>query len=163
MIKHGAQGYKDPPKAHQTIKSLGNSHLRATGGLWPHTYSFWTFLFERLNKVPKSYSTNNHSDGKIEISFFHAFLHDTELQTMVIILVFTLLMYVHDHLQLTNLLTRMSEFDELPSAKDAILYEAVKSIIATDSDTCGTVASLASEIDNIAQQGIFHSCPTFIC
>jgi hypothetical protein len=82
---------------------------------------------------------------------------------MVIILVFTLIIYVHDHQQLTNLLARTSESDELPSAEDAILYEAVKSVIATDSDTRGTVASLASEIDDIAQQGTFHWCLTFVC
>ncbi|KAG2344685.1 hypothetical protein BDR05DRAFT_865367, partial [Suillus weaverae] len=46
-------------------------------------YGFWTFLFERLNKVLKSYSTNNHGDGEIEISFFCAFSRDTELRTMV--------------------------------------------------------------------------------
>ncbi|KAG1881234.1 hypothetical protein F4604DRAFT_1922240 [Suillus subluteus] len=102
-------------------------------------YGFWTFIFKHLNKVLKSYSTNNHGDGEIEISFFRAFLRDTELRTM-----------------LTNLLTRTSESDELPSAEDAILYEAVKSIIATDSDTRGTVASLASEIDDIAQQAGTH-------
>ncbi|KAG2350555.1 hypothetical protein BDR05DRAFT_993937 [Suillus weaverae] len=31
-------------------------------------YHFWTFLFERLNKVLKSYSTNNHGGGEIELS-----------------------------------------------------------------------------------------------
>ncbi|KAG1816313.1 uncharacterized protein BJ212DRAFT_1480762 [Suillus subaureus] len=42
-------------------------------------YGFWMFLFECLNKVLKSYSTNNHGDGKIEISFFRAFTRDTKL------------------------------------------------------------------------------------
>lgn len=54
-------------------------------------YGFWTFLFERLNKVLKSYSTNNHSDGEIEISFFRAFTRDTELRTMVASFLFFIL------------------------------------------------------------------------
>ncbi|KAG0694056.1 hypothetical protein DFH29DRAFT_815742, partial [Suillus ampliporus] len=46
-------------------------------------YGFWTFLFERLNKVLKSYSTNNHGGGELEVTFFHAFEKDHELCTMV--------------------------------------------------------------------------------
>ncbi|KAH9848059.1 hypothetical protein C2E23DRAFT_845126 [Lenzites betulinus] len=43
---------------------------------------FWTFLFERLNKVLKSYRTNNHEGGEIEMTFFREFhrtarLHQT--------------------------------------------------------------------------------------
>jgi hypothetical protein len=36
-------------------------------------YGFWTFLFERLNKVLKSYNTNNHSGGELEVTFFREF------------------------------------------------------------------------------------------
>jgi hypothetical protein len=39
-------------------------------------YRFWTFLFERLNKLLKSYSTNNHGAGELEVSFFCAFEKD---------------------------------------------------------------------------------------
>ncbi|KAJ7156359.1 hypothetical protein C8R46DRAFT_1115786 [Mycena filopes] len=34
---------------------------------------FWTFLFERLNKVLKSYKTPNHAGGELESSFFREF------------------------------------------------------------------------------------------
>ncbi|KJA21043.1 hypothetical protein HYPSUDRAFT_1089591 [Hypholoma sublateritium FD-334 SS-4] len=34
---------------------------------------FWTFLFERLNKVLKSYKSNNHARGELETSFFREF------------------------------------------------------------------------------------------
>ncbi|KAJ7816555.1 hypothetical protein B0H13DRAFT_2380349 [Mycena leptocephala] len=30
-------------------------------------YGFWTFLFERLNKLLKSYDTNNHGNGELEL------------------------------------------------------------------------------------------------
>ena len=36
-------------------------------------YGFWTFLFERLNKVLKSYNTNNHGGGELEVTFFREF------------------------------------------------------------------------------------------
>ena len=36
-------------------------------------HGFWTFLFERLNKVLKSYKTNNHSGGELETSFLREF------------------------------------------------------------------------------------------
>ncbi|KAF8131720.1 hypothetical protein K438DRAFT_1788225 [Mycena galopus ATCC 62051] len=34
---------------------------------------FWTFLFERINKVLKSYNSSNHSGGELETSFFREF------------------------------------------------------------------------------------------
>ncbi|KAG1755257.1 uncharacterized protein EDB91DRAFT_1042129 [Suillus paluster] len=46
-------------------------------------YNFWTFLFERLNKVFKSYSTNNHSNSEIEVMFMRAFQKDVALCDMV--------------------------------------------------------------------------------
>ncbi|KAJ7739013.1 hypothetical protein B0H16DRAFT_1729688 [Mycena metata] len=36
-------------------------------------HEFWTFLFERLNKVLKSYKTPNHAGGELEASFFREF------------------------------------------------------------------------------------------
>ncbi|KIK95180.1 hypothetical protein PAXRUDRAFT_33126 [Paxillus rubicundulus Ve08.2h10] len=30
---------------------------------------FWTFLFEQLNNVPKSFKTNNHSGGELKTTF----------------------------------------------------------------------------------------------
>ncbi|KZT18076.1 hypothetical protein NEOLEDRAFT_1081034 [Neolentinus lepideus HHB14362 ss-1] len=37
----------------------------------PH--EFWTFLFERLNKILKSFNTNNHGNGELECTFFQEF------------------------------------------------------------------------------------------
>jgi hypothetical protein len=119
-------------------------------------YGFWTFLFERLNKVLKSYSTNNHGDGEIEVSFFRAFTRDTELRTMVISFLFLFMntrILNCDVQKMTNLLARNAGSNKPPSAEDSFLFDAVRAILTTDSDTRGTVASLASEIDDIAQQG----------
>ncbi|KAH9852401.1 hypothetical protein C2E23DRAFT_860058 [Lenzites betulinus] len=40
---------------------------------------FWTFLFERLNKILKSYRTNNHEGGEIETTFFREFHRSARL------------------------------------------------------------------------------------
>ncbi|KAG1907550.1 uncharacterized protein F5891DRAFT_974250 [Suillus fuscotomentosus] len=39
-------------------------------------HDFWTFLFERLNKVLKSYKTNNHANGELETTFFKTLPHE---------------------------------------------------------------------------------------
>ncbi|KIK33063.1 hypothetical protein CY34DRAFT_27105 [Suillus luteus UH-Slu-Lm8-n1] len=36
-------------------------------------HDFWTFLFERLNKVLKAFKTNNHENGELETTFFTEF------------------------------------------------------------------------------------------
>ncbi len=44
---------------------------------------FWTFLFERLNKVLKSFKTGNHTGGELETTFFHEF-HRTVHQSHLV-------------------------------------------------------------------------------
>lgn len=44
---------------------------------------FWTFVFERLNKILKSYSTSNHEGGEIECTFFREFHRAAELARLV--------------------------------------------------------------------------------
>src|SRR6267154_4649925 len=46
-------------------------------------YGFWTFVFERLNKVLKSYSTNNHAGGELETTFVREFMRNTSLRRLV--------------------------------------------------------------------------------
>lgn len=52
-------------------------------------YGFWTFTYERLNKVLKSYSTNNHDNGEVEVTFFRAFSRDMRIRNMVSSLIFS--------------------------------------------------------------------------
>jgi hypothetical protein len=44
---------------------------------------FWTFLFERLNKILKSYNTANHAGGELEVSFFRE-CHRTILHSRLV-------------------------------------------------------------------------------
>lgn len=46
-------------------------------------YSFWTYLFERLNKVLKGYSGNGHTGGEIEVTFMREFSREVRLRNMV--------------------------------------------------------------------------------
>lgn len=46
-------------------------------------YGFWTFVFERLNKVLKNYLTNNHAGGELETTFIWEFMRNTSLQHLV--------------------------------------------------------------------------------
>jgi hypothetical protein len=44
---------------------------------------FWTYVFERLNKVLKSYNSANHSGGELEVSFFREY-HRTILTNRLV-------------------------------------------------------------------------------
>ncbi|KAH9853892.1 hypothetical protein C2E23DRAFT_858962 [Lenzites betulinus] len=44
---------------------------------------FWTFVFERLNKILKGYHTNNHEGGEIEGTFFREFHRSAQLHSML--------------------------------------------------------------------------------
>ncbi|KAG2119425.1 hypothetical protein DEU56DRAFT_747229, partial [Suillus clintonianus] len=46
-------------------------------------HNFWTFLFEHLNKVLKSYKTNNHGNGELETTFFREFQRTCQTNRMV--------------------------------------------------------------------------------
>ena len=46
-------------------------------------YGFWTYLFERLNKMLKSYAVNNHGEGELEVTFMREYMRETRLRSMV--------------------------------------------------------------------------------
>jgi hypothetical protein len=46
-------------------------------------HEFWTFLFEQLNKVLKSYKTSNHAGGELKTSFFRGFHHTVQEAQLV--------------------------------------------------------------------------------
>ncbi|TDL17694.1 hypothetical protein BD410DRAFT_807179 [Rickenella mellea] len=89
-------------------------------------YSFWSFLFERLNKVLKSYQTNNHENGEVEVTFFRAFMRDIRLR---------------------NLLVTLATSNDESNEHEDSLREAAELMLATDGDIRGTVAALAQEIE----------------
>lgn len=80
MITHGLLALPWRCKAHA---SHWVTHIFDQLQDYGPVYNFWTFLFERLNKVLKRYSTNNHSNGEIEVTFMRAFQKDVALHDMV--------------------------------------------------------------------------------
>ena len=46
-------------------------------------HDFWTFLFKCLNKVLKSFKTNNHDHGELETTFFQDFQWTCEIGRLV--------------------------------------------------------------------------------
>ncbi|THU96176.1 hypothetical protein K435DRAFT_819510 [Dendrothele bispora CBS 962.96] len=81
---------------------------------------FWTFLFERINKVLKSYNSANHSSGELETSFFREF-HRTVQQARVM-----------------NLMHANS---------DHLLQESIEAMYHVAADNRGTVQELSRELD----------------
>lgn len=65
------------PNHHWSIHTA--SFLRDYGPI----YGFWTFLFERLNKVLKSFRSNNHGGGQLECTFFREFLRTSQVSRLV--------------------------------------------------------------------------------
>jgi hypothetical protein len=43
----------------------------------------WTFVFEHLNKVLKSYNSANHAGGELEVSFFRKYHRTISTNRMV--------------------------------------------------------------------------------
>ena len=118
-------------------------------------YGFWSFTYERLNKVLKSYHTNNHGGGEIEVTFFRAFKRDVKLRGLVrngSIMCRACEKLIRAPLsQLMSLSNPRDEDDE--DEYTACLRNTVQSILATDGDVRGTVASLAREIEEFAEDG----------
>ncbi|KAG0694715.1 hypothetical protein DFH29DRAFT_1006099 [Suillus ampliporus] len=89
-------------------------------------HDFWTFLFERLNKVLKSFKTNNHGDGELETTFFSEFHRMCESS------------------RLTYALLQMP--------KESLPCEVAEHMLKASSEERGTVAALAAlskELDEV--------------
>lgn len=90
-------------------------------------HGFWTFLFERLNKVLKSYRTNNHNGGVLETTFFREF-------------------------QRTILTSRLIAKSASGQTVDTALFESAVSLMySASADDRGTVQALSRELDNAHQ------------
>ncbi|KIJ10597.1 hypothetical protein PAXINDRAFT_16432 [Paxillus involutus ATCC 200175] len=55
------------------------THVGACSCNFGPLHDFWTFLYEQLNKVLKSFKMNNHANGELETTFFHEFQRTCEV------------------------------------------------------------------------------------
>ncbi|KAH9853068.1 hypothetical protein C2E23DRAFT_917465 [Lenzites betulinus] len=90
---------------------------------------FWTFLFERLNKILKSYRTNNHEGGEIETTFFREFHRSARLHRT------------------------MTEGMSNPASKTMPM--ACKLMMEASSDNRGTLQQLAQELEEQHEDGLY--------
>ena len=108
-------------------------------------------MFERLNKVLKSYSTNNHAGGELETTFVREFMRNTSLRRLVSIFP-TAIYLIPFVLILVQLLSLGAEDIESSPEMDS-LRETIRMLLMSDGDTRGTVAALSREINEAAADG----------
>ncbi|KAJ7508235.1 hypothetical protein B0H11DRAFT_1902552 [Mycena galericulata] len=101
---------------------------------------FWTFLFERLNKLLKSIKTNNHGNGELETTFFREF---------------------HQTCQLSRVRFRLSKHDgdSLPGQVAEVMSKASKE----DRGTVAELANLSSALDRVHRDAktLYELSPRF--
>ncbi|KAF7377085.1 hypothetical protein MSAN_00127100 [Mycena sanguinolenta] len=98
---------------------------------------FWTFLFERINKVLKSFNSSNHSGGELETSFFREF---------------------HRTIQTSRILAQAAH---APSGSP--LHRSAEAMYHATSDDRGTIQALARQLDKAHEDGgiVFQLSPKF--
>ncbi|OBZ79611.1 hypothetical protein A0H81_00065 [Grifola frondosa] len=87
-------------------------------------HTFWSFLFERLNKLLKSYNTNNHGDGELETTFFTEFHRTCQVSRVIY--------------NMANKVTGSPQTSKL-----------AKLMLKTTQDDRGTVAGLVAWVDEV--------------
>ncbi|TFK47537.1 hypothetical protein OE88DRAFT_1714432 [Heliocybe sulcata] len=111
-----------------------NHHYATHTGEFVRDYGplreFWTFLFERLNKVLKSYKTSNHMGGEIECM-------TTAMSRLVC-------------QAIADLFFGSNKED------NSILYQAVNAMYRASDDDHGTVQALARDLDEARENGKLH-------
>ncbi|KAI0685851.1 hypothetical protein C8T65DRAFT_835719 [Cerioporus squamosus] len=83
---------------------------------------FWTFVFERLNKILKSFKTNNHDGGELECTFLREFHRTAELHRLLA--------------------------EGLRDASADCVREGCKKMVQASVDIRGTVQQFAQDVEN---------------
>ncbi|THH29183.1 hypothetical protein EUX98_g5001, partial [Antrodiella citrinella] len=97
-------------------------------------HGFWTYLFERLNKILKTYSVNNRDGGEIEVTFMREYSRTVQLRTL-------------DQL---NGLAGSDLVQDVPlDTGDRLVQECARLITNVHRDERGTLAAL---IQDVAQE-----------
>ncbi|KAF8834357.1 hypothetical protein BDN67DRAFT_1016592 [Paxillus ammoniavirescens] len=121
----------------ELIKLYGSNAIKPNHHFFTHVgecarnfgllHDFWTFLFERLNKVLKSFKTNNHANGELETTFFKEFQRTCELGRLT----YTLRTYPPE---------------SVPSQAAQVMLKASKE----ERGTVAGLATLSEELDDVS-------------
>ena len=104
-------------------------------------HGFWTFLFERLNKILKSFNTNGHGDGELESTFFAEF-HRTSMCSRVVSCFFSPL---HPNPDASSGQTDLMARDN----NTPLVQDLANVMLKATNETRGTVANLASWVKEV--------------
>jgi hypothetical protein len=102
--------------------------------------NFWTFLFEHLNRVLKSFNTNNHGQGELETTFFSEFQKTCQTSQLV-----------HRHIsyiQPTSI-NIYQIYTMLRYPDNKLLSEVAAIMLKATNEERGTVAGLASMLETL--------------
>ncbi|KAF8839059.1 hypothetical protein BDN67DRAFT_1012597 [Paxillus ammoniavirescens] len=107
------------------------THVGACSRNFGPLHDFWTFLFEHLNKVLKSYKTNNHANGELETTFFQEFQRTCEIGRLT--------------------------FSLQHHAPGSLPFEVSQIMLKASNEEHGTIAALATlsqELDDTNEDGM---------
>jgi hypothetical protein len=118
-------------------------------------HEFWTFLFERMNKVLKSYKTSNHSGGELEVSFFREFQR-TACESRLVRLHNALYFPKHPA-------HRSSQLSHAAHQRvDKELQFAAEAMFRASADDRGTVQAMSRELDEVQEDSMLSVLSLFI-
>ncbi len=101
-----------------------------------------------MNKILKSYKTNNHGGGELETTFFREFQRTVRTSRVVCNLNFL------DTVQFNLTIVKLAQGSQAPTSSG--LPHAVHAMYKASADDCGTVQALANELDGVHE----HSRPS---
>ncbi len=115
-------------------------------GICPRSlHGFWTFISERMNKILKSYMTNNHGSGELKTTFFQEFQRTVRTSRVVCNFIYMV--------QVNLTIMKLAQGSQAPTSSG--LPHAVRAIYKASADDCGTVQALANELDGVHKHSRF--------
>ncbi|OCH84788.1 hypothetical protein OBBRIDRAFT_798774 [Obba rivulosa] len=105
---------------------------------------FWTFIFERMNKVLKSYHTDNHAGGELECSFLREFFRTVNTSCLLA--------------QASHAAPASSELAQASHAAPASsgINQAINAMFKASSDDRGTLQALSQKIDEQTEDAMLN-------
>lgn len=114
-------------------------------------YGFWTFCFERLNRILKSFNTNNHPNGDLEETFLREFLRMASMKRLVSSPLYQSTRNDSELFRLQMMTLKRTDPTSLP-------YLCAQELTKNDTEERGTVADLAklpTELDEVSDVGAY--------
>ncbi|KAJ7858070.1 hypothetical protein B0H14DRAFT_2750017 [Mycena olivaceomarginata] len=122
------------PRAQQLLEEYLEGFLKNHPNLVKPNFHFITHIFQIIRDfgpLLKSYDTNNHGNGELEVTFFREFQRDANLREKL------------------HKLDQKEGLEDL-TPEERCMAESARAILATDGDQRGTVTSMTREIEELS-------------